>query len=181
MGKKGVDGLAGDGSVETDIEALRMRMQKMEDIFQEQSKDLKAKVLSSQQSMKNEINEQMDEFFSQLMKVQTSTPPPQPHSVESLASNVAHAFDQTPTLGEASIPMPMFKLSASPPSQLNLPKQPSTTSYRNQTQPKPPFHHKPHLPPSLTEHFKPSQHLNNWTAHNLACLPHYAHLPLLSA
>jgi hypothetical protein len=133
--------------------------------------------------MKSETKEQMDKIFTRLMKVQTNTPPPQPHSVESMASNVAHTFDQTPTLGEASVTMPMFKLSTSPLSQLNLPKHPTTTSYRNQTKPSPSplFHHKPHLPPSLTEYFNSSQHLNKWTAHNSACLPHYDHLPLLPA
>jgi hypothetical protein len=96
--------------------------------------------------MKSETKEQMDKIFTRLMKVHASTPPPQPHSVESMASNVAHAFDQTPTLGEASVTMPMFKLSTSPLSQLNLPKHPTTTSYRNQTQPKPPF--PPQTPPT---------------------------------
>jgi hypothetical protein len=96
--------------------------------------------------MKSEIKEQMDDFFASLMKVQTSTPPPQHHSVESMASNVTHAIDQTPTLGDVSITMLMFRLSTSPTSQLNLPKQTTTTSYKNPTQPKPPF--PPQTPPT---------------------------------
>jgi hypothetical protein len=54
----------------------------MEELMQEQSKDLKAEVVSSQLSMKQDMKEQMDEFLSLLWKVQTSTPPPQPMSVE---------------------------------------------------------------------------------------------------
>jgi hypothetical protein len=82
--KRGADGDVGKGSIEGDIEALRLRMQKMEDLLQEQSKDLKAEVLSSQQSMKSELMKQMDDFFARLVKVQTSTPPPQPSLVESV-------------------------------------------------------------------------------------------------
>jgi hypothetical protein len=114
--KRGADGDVGKGSIEGDIEALRLRMQKMEDLLQEQSKDLKAEVLSSQQSMKSELMKQMDDFFARLVKVQTSTPPPQPSLVESMASKITHVVDYTPTLGESSVTMPMFKLSASPPS-----------------------------------------------------------------
>jgi hypothetical protein len=50
--------------------------------------------------MKQEIKEQMDEFFTKLMKVQTSTPPPQPLTLESMASNIAHATDMTPQIGD---------------------------------------------------------------------------------
>jgi nitrate/nitrite-specific signal transduction histidine kinase len=78
MGKKGIDGVMGDGSGEGEMETMRLRLYRLEDMMQEQSKDLKAEVVSSQLSMKQEIKEQMDEFFTKLMKVQASTPPPQP-------------------------------------------------------------------------------------------------------
>jgi hypothetical protein len=103
-------------------------------MMQEQSKDLKAEVVSSQLSMKQEMKEQMDEFFTKLMKVQTSTPPSQPLSLESMASNIAHAADTTPQLGDTSPAIQMFKLSASPQSQIAPPKTNASTSYR-QTMP----------------------------------------------
>jgi ribosomal protein S13 len=93
MGKKGADGVPGDGSTEVDMEALKLGCRKMEDLQQEQSKELKNKVVSSQQLMKMELREQMNEFFARLMKVQTSTPPSQPMLVESLTSNMAHVVD----------------------------------------------------------------------------------------
>jgi hypothetical protein len=46
--------------------------------------------------MKLEIKDQMDEFFTRLMKVQTSTPSPQPATIESFASNVGHANEFIP-------------------------------------------------------------------------------------
>jgi hypothetical protein len=82
MGKKGAEGTPAEATTESEIEALKMKLQKMEELMQEQSKDLKAEVVSSQLSMKQDMKEQMDEFLSLLWKVQTSTPPPQPMSVE---------------------------------------------------------------------------------------------------
>jgi hypothetical protein len=42
MGKKDVEGATIDGSTELEIEALKARLEKMEDLIQEQSKELKA-------------------------------------------------------------------------------------------------------------------------------------------
>jgi hypothetical protein len=111
----------------------------MEEMIQEQSKNLKVEVVSSQLSMKQEIKEQMDEFFTRLMKVQTSTPPPQPLSLESMASNIAHDVEISPPLGDNSPSIPMFKLSASPQSQIAPPKTTTSTSYRHTVPPRPPF------------------------------------------
>jgi hypothetical protein len=160
MGKKGADGGSGDGSSEGEMEALKQRMQKMEDLFQEQSKEFKAEVALSHQSMNMEFRKQMDELFARLMKVQTSTPPPQPFSVESMASNMAHAIDQTTTLGDTSVSMPMFKLSASPQSQIALPRPNTSTSSRPTTQQKPSF--PPQTPPTTqyTRTFTPSTTLH---------------------
>jgi hypothetical protein len=133
MGKKGADGGSGEASPDGEMEALKLRTQKIEDLFMEQSKEIKVEVASSQQSMKRELKEQLDEFFARLMKVQTSTPPPQPLSVESMASNIAQHAEQTPIFGDNSMAMPMFKLSASPQSQTHLPKTTVPTSYRGNT------------------------------------------------
>jgi uncharacterized coiled-coil protein SlyX len=78
MRKKATDGATTDGSTELKIEALRARLDKMEALIQDQSKELKAEVISSQQFMKLKLKDQLDEFFARLMKVQISTPPPQP-------------------------------------------------------------------------------------------------------
>jgi hypothetical protein len=83
--------------------------------------------------MKPELKDQMDEFLVRLMKVQTSTPPPQPLAIEFMTSNVTHADTHTHTLGDHSASIPMFKLSVSPQSQMTLSKITAHTSY------KPPF------------------------------------------
>jgi hypothetical protein len=70
--------------------------------------------MSSQLSLKHDIKEQMDEFFTRLMKVQSSTPPPQPMSLESMANNIAHVVDTIPPLGDTSPSLPMFRLSVYP-------------------------------------------------------------------
>jgi hypothetical protein len=57
MGKKGVDGTPVEASIESEIEALKIKLQKMEDLMQEQSKELKAEMVSSQLSMKQDIKE----------------------------------------------------------------------------------------------------------------------------
>jgi hypothetical protein len=95
-------------------------------------------MVSSQLSMKQKMKEQMDDFLSRLWKVKTSTPPPQPMPVESMASNIAHA-DQTPPLGDNSLSMPMFKLSISPASHYAQPKTTASTSFRPNTPQKPSF------------------------------------------
>jgi hypothetical protein len=41
MGKKDVEGVTTDGSTELEIEALKARLEKMEGLIQEQSKELK--------------------------------------------------------------------------------------------------------------------------------------------
>lgn len=61
MVKKGGEGASAEGSTKLEIEALRSRLDKMENMIQEQSKELKAEVISSQQSMKVDIKEQMDD------------------------------------------------------------------------------------------------------------------------
>jgi hypothetical protein len=57
MVKKGVDGASVEGSPDVEIEALKNRLERMEGLLQEQSKELKAEVISSQQSMKLEIKD----------------------------------------------------------------------------------------------------------------------------
>jgi hypothetical protein len=85
----------------------------------------------------------MDEFFSRLMKVQTSTPPPQPMSIESMASNIAHVVETTPPLGDSSPSLPIFKLSVSPQFQIAS-DQPCQTDH--------PFPLKPHQHIHQIEH-----------------------------
>jgi hypothetical protein len=68
-------------------------------------------------------------FFARLMKVQTNTPPPQPITVESMASNVAHVCEQTPTMSDYSATILMFKLCVSPQSQIAPQKTTTSTSY----------------------------------------------------
>jgi hypothetical protein len=87
MGKKSGEGASAEGSTNLELDALKARLESMEGFIQVQSKELKAEVLSSQQDMKLEIKDQMDKFFVMLMKVQISTPPPQPAPLESMASN----------------------------------------------------------------------------------------------
>jgi hypothetical protein len=99
MRKKATDGATTNGSTELKIEALRARLDKMEALIQDQSKELKAEVISSQQFMKLKLKDQLDEFFARLMKVQTSTPPPQPLAIGFMASNVAQV-EQSSTLGD---------------------------------------------------------------------------------
>jgi hypothetical protein len=48
MEKKGANGVIGEGSAEGEMEAMKLRLQKkLEEMIHEQSKDLKAKVVSS--------------------------------------------------------------------------------------------------------------------------------------
>jgi hypothetical protein len=121
MRKKATDGATTEGSTELKIEALRARLDKMEALIQDQSKELKTEVISSHQFMKLELKDQLDEFFARLMRVQTSTPSPQPLAIEFMASNVAQV-EQSPTLGDHSVTIPMFKLSVSQQAHLALPK-----------------------------------------------------------
>jgi GMP synthase PP-ATPase subunit len=113
MVKKGVDGASVEGSPDVEIEALKNRLERMEGLLQEQSKELKAEVISSQQSMKLEIKDQMDEFFTRLMKVQTSNPSPQPAAIESFASMLVMQMNSYPTelisqLHQSTLPPPLI-------------------------------------------------------------------------
>jgi hypothetical protein len=48
MGKKGVDGASAKGSNDLELEALKAWLETMEGFIQEQSKELKAEMISSQ-------------------------------------------------------------------------------------------------------------------------------------
>jgi 2C-methyl-D-erythritol 2,4-cyclodiphosphate synthase len=84
MGKKG-DDLQGDGSFQDEIESLKAQILKMDETSQAQQKKMKAELLASQAKIKEEMEisqkkiqasaqEQMDEFFTKFMKLQSNTP-----------------------------------------------------------------------------------------------------------
>jgi hypothetical protein len=126
MGMKGGDGASGE--TPSKIDSIRSQLEKVEILLQEQtreSQELKAQVAESKSLMKSEIKDQLDDFLTKFMRLQSSTPPLQAVQAESVASNMSQVLQKPLCRGEISPAnmvfsgspgMPIFNLSASPQS-----------------------------------------------------------------
>jgi hypothetical protein len=145
MGKKGEKGDedAAAGSASAEILALKAQIQQVEELVQAQTlqlkSDMKSDMASSQTKLQSDIKDQLDDFFTKFVRLQSRTPPPQVVTIEAGASNLGQLSDRHSAIGENS---PLYNaFSVSPISHMQFSKPgPSnpigltpTTNQNNQT------------------------------------------------
>jgi hypothetical protein len=69
------------GSASAEILALKAQIQQVEEMVQAQTlqlkSDMKSDMASSQTKLQSDIKEQLEDFFTKLVRLQSGTPPPQ--------------------------------------------------------------------------------------------------------
>jgi hypothetical protein len=135
MGKKGEDATTQEAPSATEVEGLKNKIALMEEAMQKQSLEFRSKLASSQAKMQSDIKDQLDDFFTTFMKLQSNSPPPN-KPPELVASNLGHTNELQFMLDEKTPPSHPYNYSVSPhssaqptrPAITHLPKFPPYTT-----------------------------------------------------
>jgi hypothetical protein len=141
MGKKGEKGDedAAAGSASAEILALKAQIQQVEELVQAQTLQLKSDMASSQTKLQSDIKDQLDDFFTKFVRLQSRTPPPQVVTIEAGASNLGQLSGRHSAIGENSPLSNAFSVSPISHMQFSKPGPSNpigltpTTNQNNQT------------------------------------------------
>jgi hypothetical protein len=108
MGKKGDKGEeeATVAPVSAKIQALKTHIQRVEEMVQNQSLQLKTELQyemsSSHVKLQAEIKDNLEDFLTRFMRLQSGMPPPQGPTADPAASNMGQLSDHQSAVGENS-------------------------------------------------------------------------------
>jgi hypothetical protein len=133
--------------------ALKAQIQQVEEMVQAQTlqlkSDMKSDMASSQTKLQSDIKEQLEDFFTKLVRLQSGTPPPQVVTTEAAASNLGQLSNRHSVVGENSPLSNAF--SVSPVYHMQFSKSGPSNPHR----PNPPPPIKTTKPPQPMSHLTP--------------------------